>query len=184
MNNCTCDQSEVVYWSFDYCNGSRNSCKNLPLPEIPNLTDHRVKFFQFKVAEKEYKRKRTGEVKLTKRTDRVQKEASIIDLAEDFASVRKEYLVYRYQIENDKFQWSRIVDTVSEYGRNYHLDYSENLQCSTKFEPQSANFNKDQYSLHCTVAHCFEERVYNKYIYHLSNDTNHDSRFTHAIYYP
>ena len=60
MNNCTCDQSEVVYWSFDYCNDSRNSCKNLPLPEIPNLTDHRVKFFQFEVVEKQYKRKRTG----------------------------------------------------------------------------------------------------------------------------
>ena len=62
-----------------------------------------------------------------------------------------------------------------------HLDYSEYLQFSPKYEPQSANSNKDQYSLHYKVAHCFEERVYNKYIYNLSNDTTHDSHFTHAI---
>ena len=58
--------------------------------KAPNLTDYRVTFFQFEVVEREYKSKRTGAVKLTKRTERVQKEASIIDLVEDFTSIRKE----------------------------------------------------------------------------------------------
>ena len=71
MNNCTCNQSEEGYWSFDCCNGSGYSCENLPLQEIPNLTDHQVKFFQFEIVEREYKSKRTGKVKLTKRTERV-----------------------------------------------------------------------------------------------------------------
>ena len=90
-----------------------------------------------------------------------------------------EYSVHCYQIEKDKLQWSSTVDSVSKYGRIYHLDYSNNLQFSPKFEPQLAHFNKNQYLLHCTVAHCFEERVYNKN--HLSNDTNHDSQFTLVI---
>ena len=110
INNCACNQSEVGYRSFDCCNDLCNSCENLPLPEIPNLTFHRVQFFQFQVIERYYKSKRTREVKLTKRTARVQKEASVIDLEEDFTSMRKGYLVHCYQIENNKFQWSRIID--------------------------------------------------------------------------
>ena len=55
-----------------------------------------IQFFQIKVIEREYKSKRTGEVKLIKRTETVQKEANIIDLVEDFTSVRKEYLIHLY----------------------------------------------------------------------------------------
>ena len=47
-------------------------------------------------------------------------------------------------------------------------------------QPQSAHFNKDQYTLYCTVAHSFDEDVFSKYIYHFSNDTSHDSQFSHA----
>ena len=42
MKNCTYDQSELGYCSFDCCNGLCNSFENRPLPEIPNLTDHSV----------------------------------------------------------------------------------------------------------------------------------------------
>ena len=46
---------------------------------------------------------------------------------------------------------------------------------------QSAHFNKDQYTLHGTVAHSFDEDAFNKYIYHFSNNTSHDSQFFYAI---
>ena len=45
---------------------------------------------------------------------------------------------------------------------------------------QSAHFNKDQYTLHGTVAHSLDEDAFNKYIYHFSNDTSHDSQFSYA----
>ena len=80
-------------------------------------------------------------MKTTKRTERVQKEASIADLVDEFIDMRNDYLVHRYQIENDKFQWSKILDTVQQYGTIHHLDFSENLQFAPKFEPQSAHFN-------------------------------------------
>ena len=41
-----------------------------------------VKYFQFEVAESEYKSKKTGELKTTKRTERVQRKASIADLVD------------------------------------------------------------------------------------------------------
>ena len=47
-------------------------------------------------------------------------------------------------------------------------------------DPHFAHFNKDQYTLHCTVAHSFDEDAFNKYIYHFSNDTSHDSQFSYA----
>ena len=45
--------------------------------------------------------------------------------------------------------------------------------CKTcnKIETQSAHFNKDQYILHCTVAHSFDEDAFNKYIYQFSSDS-------------
>ena len=83
MDNCTCNKSELWYWSFDCCNGSCDSCKNINLPGIPSLSNETlVKYFQFEVAESEYKSKKTGELKTTKRTERVQRKASIADLVD------------------------------------------------------------------------------------------------------
>ena len=83
-------------------------------------------------------------MKTTKRTETVQKEESIAELVDEFIDMWNDYLVHRYQIENEKFQWSKIFDTDQQYGTIHHLDFSENLQFATKFEPQSAHFNKDQ----------------------------------------
>ena len=63
-----------------------------------------MKYFQFEVVETEYKSKKTGELKATKRTERVQKKASIADLVDEFIDMTNDYLVHRYQTENDKFQ--------------------------------------------------------------------------------
>ena len=60
--------------------------------------------------------------------------------------------------------------------RQVHLDYTENLQGTPKYEPQSAHFSKKQYTLHCTVAHVNTNDKENyEYLYHLSNDTKYDS---------
>ena len=70
--------------------------------------------------------------------------------------MRKEYLPHHYLIENDKFQWSRIVDS-------FRVCKDLPSRLSWKFAIFSKlwtpNFNKDQYSPHGSVAHYFEERV-------------------------
>ena len=94
MNNCTCDQSEVGYCSLIAAIVCVTPLRIFHYQKYLILQN--IEFFQFEVAEREYKRKRTGEIKLTKRTERVPEEASIIDLVEDFTLVRKEYLVHHY----------------------------------------------------------------------------------------
>ena len=46
--------------------------------------------------------------------------------------------------------------------------YDNTYTCKAfnKIEPQSAHFNKDQYTLLCTAAHSFDQDAFNKYIYH------------------
>ena len=51
----------------------------------------------------------------------------------------------------------------------------------TQIWASTAHFNKDQRTIHCTVAHSFDEDAFNKYIYHFSNDNSHDSQFSFAI---
>ena len=46
-----------------------------------------------------------------------------------------------------------IINTVFTKDPIFHFGYSENIQTTQKFEPQSAHFNIKQSSLHCTVAH-------------------------------
>ena len=45
------------------------------------------------------------------------------------------------------------------------MDYSENVSCSPKFEPQDAHFSGKQTSLHCTVIHA-PNTVKPMYAYH------------------
>ena len=63
------------------------------------------------------------------------------------------------------------------------MDYSENLQLTLKFEPQSAHFNKKQSTLHCTVAHTVDkdDNHVHKFFYHFSNDNSHDAGFTFSV---
>ena len=84
---------------------------------------------------------------------------------------------------NDKYHWPRILETVNDLGPVFHSDYSENMAQLTKFEAQSAHFNKRNYSLHCTVEHVNPEENEHlkspyRYHYHLSDDMRHDAAFT------
>ena len=98
--------------------------------------------------------------------------------------IQEEYLVHRYEVENDKREWKLILHTVPTYGPIFHLDYSENIQLTPKREVQAAHFNKPQYSLHCTVMHDFDiikQEEANKYFFHFSLDMTHDSVYTEAV---
>ena len=50
-----------------------------------------------------------------------------------------------------------------------------------KFEPQSSHFNKQQYSLHCTVKYTTDPNCLHHYYYHLSDVKKHDYAYTSAV---
>ena len=89
-----------------------------------------------------------------------------------------QYLVHMYEVFNDIHHWPVILSTTSEMGLIYHMDFSENISQMHKFEPQSSQFNKAQYSFHCTVRHGANR---NLYLYHLSDEKLHDYAFTTAV---
>ena len=52
------------------------------------------------------------------------------------------------------------------------MDYSQNIKLVEKDQVQSAHFSGKQQTLHDTL---ISYKGTNQYVYHLSNDTNHDS---------
>ena len=60
------------------------------------------------------------------------------------------------------------------------MDYSENLTCTPKFEPQDAHFSGKQTTLHCSVTH-IPNQPNLSYAYHLSDSTTHNSTFTELV---
>ena len=60
------------------------------------------------------------------------------------------------------------------------LEYSQNSNFTEKRQVQSANFSGWQHTLHNTVLQAPKNGKHT-YIYHLSDDTNHDSVMTFSI---
>ena len=118
-------------------------------------------------------------MKTTKRTERVQKEASIADLVDEFIDMRNDYFIDT-TLKMKNFSGAKFLILFSNMGLfttlisqkicNLHPNLSPNLHILTKI------------STHFTaVAHLLDEDAFNKYIYHFSNDTSHDSQFSCAI---
>ena len=82
---------------------------------------------------------------------------------------------------NDKLHWAKILSTCEDIGVIYHMDYSENLSQQYKYESQSSHFNKNQYSLHCTVKHTGDNNSPYEYIYHISDEKKHDFAFSSVV---
>ena len=62
-------------------------------------------------------------------------------------------------------------------GKYTELNFSENLALKPKHEVHDAWFSGKHYSLHCSIVEPGE----NKYVYHLSDNTNHDSTFVNEV---
>ena len=60
----------------------------------------------------------------------------------------------------------------------FHMDFSENISMTPKFEVQEHHFNKVQSSLHCTVAY---SKNGTQYFYHISDVIKHDVSFVELV---
>ena len=79
---------------------------------------------------------------------------------------------------NDKFYWKNFCQT-TKY-QTLWLDYSQNIVFTEKKQVQLAHFSGRQHTLHNTVIKSPNEGE-SVYIYHLSDDINHDSVLTFSI---
>ena len=62
-------------------------------------------------------------------------------------------------------------------GKYIELDFSENLALKPKFEVQHVPFSGKQHTLLCSIVETGE----NKYVYQVSDDTNHDPVFVNEV---
>ena len=110
------------------------------------------------------------------RTTRVDKEATLDELYRMLKDVAVNYLLHRHSVVADRVFWSHMHEILTQ--PYIHLDYSENIGLKPKHEVQAMHFSGKEQTLHCTVLKCPDE---NKFIYHLSDDTIHDSTMTSFV---
>ena len=175
IGNCPCNKVDNGYWSLNCINGKCNGCQSKCTPVLfPNMSNELLPCYQFERTKTPYFSKKSNEPKFSCKTERI----AHSNTAQMLMKIQEEYLVHRYEVENDKREWKLILHTVPTYGPIFHLDYSENIQLTPKREVQAAHFNKPQYSLHCTMMHYFDiikQEEANKYFFHFSLDMTHDS---------
>ena len=72
---------------------------------------------------------KNGNNKFSLKTERVTHSGvNIKDPLTDFTKSSAQYLKHRFYFQNNKYHWKRILNSFSEIGPIFHLDYSENLQ--------------------------------------------------------
>ena len=183
MDTCSCDKGENGYYQWTCVQGKCKNCKhNKPTYLKCSTSEEQVQVSQFETTKTPYTHedKTTGEKteKISKQTERVVSMRSFTEIYKSLSELRTKYLMHRYQVFNDKYQWPQILATTDTLGPIYHFDYSENLTQSYKYEPQSSHFNKKQYSLHCTVKHFLDS---SQYFYHFSDSKKHDFAYTSHV---
>ena len=112
------------------------------------------------------------------RTGRVDRKASLEEIVKKLQAGALGYLQHRYLYKNDTFYWKKFLAETDN--PVIWIDYSQNLAFKERKQAQSANYSGVQQTLHNTLLQ-MPHGGERKYIYHLSDDTNHDSVLTFAI---
>ena len=135
-----------------------------------------MSYYQFLTVEEFYYNK-AGEKKLCQRTARKDfKDQPLRSVYKLFQDTARPYLIHRYHTLSDKLYWQQYLDETDS--AVVWMDYSQNIKLVEKDQVQSAHFSGKQQTLHDTLIVCNGK---NKYVYHLSDDTNHDSVMTKEI---
>ena len=98
------------------------------------------------------------------------------------------YLLHRRSVSWDAYHWQKFLD-LTPYPVLW-MDFSQNIKLVSKKEAQSARYSGKQHTLHDTLIQYPEsdtpgsDKISKKkytYLYHISDDTNHDSTLTDYI---
>ena len=140
------------------------------------LWEKKVSYYQFQTVKETYCN-REGEEKFYTRTARKDfKDVPLKQVYEKFQLCARSYLVHRYHTLLDKVYWQQYIDETD--GAIVWMDYSQNIKLTEKKQSQSAHFSGKQQTLHDSLI--LHDNAYH-YVYHISDDTNHDSVMTLKI---
>ena len=134
------------------------------------LNVKKVNYYVLEAVTTKYFNKNGKKVSYT-RTARVDKNESLHSIIDQLQQLAKNYLLHRFSVVNGKIYWKEFLETTGNH--TLWLDYSQNIAITEKKQVQSAHFSGRQHTLHNTVIQ--SPGGENLYLYHLSDDTNHDS---------
>ena len=135
--------------------------------------EKKVSYYQFLTVEVSYWNKEGVKKFYTRTARKDYTDVPLKDVYKVFQESARSYLVHRYHTLLDKVYWQQYIDENS--GAIVWMDYSQNVNLTEKNQTQSAHFSGQQQTLHDTLILLDGKH---QYIYHLSDDTNHDSVMT------
>ena len=178
--SCSFDH-DINYPSLQCINGTcENSCVIQNESSKKHNWDEMVSFSQFeRITEKFFDR--NGKEKYYTRTARRDHNGNErVSLREHYTCLQdsaRPYLLHRYNVSCDKVHWRKFVAESDKC--ILWLDYSQNIQLTPKNNVQSAYYSGKQHTLHDALIQKPNGECI--YVYHLSDDTNHDSVMTDVI---
>ena len=173
-NGIECESDANGFFKLNCLTSSCDQCKLLPMfTDVDFNKPEEVTYHQFVVDTYKYTNKK-GEEKTGSRTVRKKFTEAFDIFKNTFDSKAELYLLHRFEIKQDQFIGE------STLGYMFHMDYSEKISCTPKYEPQDAHFSGKQTLLHCSLIHePNDTKLF--YRYHISDDKIQDSVFTEHV---
>ena len=113
-----------------------------------------------------------------KRTARVDKQEILEEIVMQLQANASSYITHRFLDVNNTFYWKNFLKHSKFY--TLWIDYAQNIAFKEKRQAQSAHYSGTQQTLHNTLMKAPFNRK-RTFVYHLLNDTNHDSILTFTI---
>ena len=170
--------SEINYPKLECINRTcKNNCEIVN--ELHKKFDwgKKVSYYQFEKVPEVYFDKE-GKKKVYHRTTHQDHTSSLLDVYKLLQQEAKPYLTHRFNALCNKVYWERYLQETTDYV--IWLDFSMNINLVPKKETQSAHYSGKQQTLHDLLIRKPGSDVYT-YVYHLSDDTIHDSVFTKKV---
>ena len=180
--NMTCGrETETDFYKRTCIVGQRDNCKIVNISNdlknyLPNVQAKNVHYYVFETVETQYYNK-SGKLVSYMHNARVDKYDSVETIINKLQVLAEKYLLHCFFMVNDKVYRKKFLQTTQYY--TLWLDYSQNIAFTEKKQVQSTHFSGRQHTLHNTAIQSpNDEKVY---VYHLSDDMNHNSVLTFYI---
>ena len=180
-----CQRNKTVnYYNKDCIEEKcKNNCKPADITSYlhDNMTDELPKtimpYYVYENVSTKYYNKQGKEV-FYDRTARLDEREPLADCIVKLQELAVPYLLHQFSVCCDTVYWNEFLNQTSHYV--LWLNYSQNFALKEKKQVQSAHFSGKQQTLHNTVLYK-PNRQGHKFLYHLSDDTNHNHVFTFSV---
>ena len=138
-SSCKCPKFQNGYYDWNCVSSKCSKCSSMqPAALSFQSSKDKVSYDQFQITKIPYVK--TGKdnneiIKISEKTEKVLKNSSSEKLYHSLVSLKCTYLKHKYLVYNDKQHWPKTLRTTEEFGAICHLDYSENLTQSYKYDP-------------------------------------------------